>query len=355
MGRRAPSHTGLLILILSHFALSACAPLSDNSASPKGVNPRDHIFASRLAEEIALSRTLPVTYDDSLGEGPGHWDSDPRSGLDRVNCMSWWQTVLAKTYSSINPVPYRREWLETRLLDLFRYHQGVPSFGNRKHFLDVAMEADPGPFRRLDLQECSLGAQKRRPFEPDFGGWKKEIGYTCNLTDEQWLERHHVEWSGVEAIPLSRLKQCLGQLKPDRHYLALPIASPLYLKIYGSRTGRMAQVHAWLISKKTRVTPPAIPGAEPKKGVIVAATHASTTSGKVETFTLWPDLLDDIEIFDGLVLYAIDPDWDWRKALHESDQRITRGEGPDACERNLAGRAGKPLIFKKIPKKPKLR
>jgi|GEM_PF-5041116 len=72
-------------------------------------------------------------------------------------------------------------------------------------------------------------------------------------------------------------------------------------------------------------------------------------------FTLWPDLLDDIEIFDGLVLYAIDPEWDWRSALQVSEERIARGEGPDACERGLAGRAGKPLIFKKIPKKSKMR
>src|SRR6476661_5145963 len=44
-------------------------------------------LTKRIAAALARTRNLKVVYQDTLGEGPGTWDPNPRYPKGEVNCI----------------------------------------------------------------------------------------------------------------------------------------------------------------------------------------------------------------------------------------------------------------------------
>ncbi len=221
-----------------------------------------------------------VSYADHLGEGPRHFDSDPRLDWSKVNCTTWWQQIVASGYAS-------NDAQLLQLLDEIRYYFGQVSYGTRKHFLDRALLLDPAPFvdtQTMDIPYCE--GNRRRSLTLALDRFKDAKGYACSLYREEIVD---IELSYLSP---NQTHRCTKNI-PSGIYLLLPIASDAYLKIWGKESGPMGHVHGFLLDKD---------------GTSVYLHHASLDRGKVTAVALKDYLRSEsAQLFDGYKLYALQP------------------------------------------------
>ena len=293
-------------LLLAGSAVMAQEPAANGGMGWEEVN-------RRFGEALARNRSLPVVYQDVLGEGPESWDPDPRYPAGSVNCITWLYLLLAETYGD---QPADRE----RIMDRIRYYDGHVGFGFRKHFTDQWMALDPEPLSRVDLSRCAEVKRHRVVLEPH--RFASNINYSCPLYHQEKtaFDVSHVKGRG--------LIKCAGSLRPG-YYILFPLASERYLARYGTKSGPMAQVHAVVL----QVPPPGPEKIYPHDFKIY---HASIGKGFVLESTLESYTYDMSELFRGYAVYELNPAWDWKSARPLDEQ----GKALKACESKLEGRVG---------------
>ena len=219
-----------------------------------------------------------VRYRDDLGEGKGSFDFDPRMDWSKVNCTTWWQQLLAKSYAHND-----REELET--LDRIRYYDGVVGFSTRKHFLDRALLLDPQPFldiASMDIPACTTDVQ--RMVRLDLSLFSTRKGFSCPLYREE------VDEISFQYFSPNALLQCVPHI-PAGVYMIFPVASIRYNEIWGKESGPMGRVHGLFLDKE---------------GTYAQVFHASITKKKVVTTSLQKYVESlDAALFDGYQLYQI--------------------------------------------------
>jgi hypothetical protein len=183
------------------------------------------------------SNSLVVSYKNHLGEGSNTFDSLPRYNPNRVNCTTWWQQLLAESYTE-NRIDL------IKVLDHIRYYQGIVSFGTRKHFLDHFLSEDPGPLEDINEQigkHCN--DDQIHSVELNLNLFKKSSNYSCPIAFE--------DKSDIVFTFLSRKKaiKCARRLD-DGLYLAFPVATQRYISIWGKKSGPMGRVHGLIINKE---------------------------------------------------------------------------------------------------------
>jgi len=259
---------------------------------------------NRLKAALSTSMHVSLTKEDVLGEGEGSWDSHPRYPSGTLNCMTWLQWVIAKTYS--------KDEDETKAaLDRLRYYRGQVAWGTRKHFIDHWISVEAAPLRQLDLSACDGFLEKT--IHLDFNLFKSSHRYGCRLY------REDVNVIQVKYIVADSFRKCCDLLR-DGHYIVFPVAGANYMKNTVRFTGPMGLVHS-LMLRVTRDT------ARSKLTII----NPSTDAGKVIEKDINEYLKGSRSLFDGYTLFTLDQIWDFNASVPEDDatKQII------ACEREL--------------------
>ncbi|MEC7986218.1 MAG: N-acetylmuramoyl-L-alanine amidase-like domain-containing protein [Myxococcota bacterium] len=219
-----------------------------------------------------------VSYNDHLGEGPRHFDTDPRLNWNRVNCTTWWQQIIAKGYA-------KTDTEELRILDEIRYYFGQVSFGTRKHFLDRALYLDPTPFIDVQTMEIPFCEGTQKTTVPiSLNHFRNAKKYKCSLYREE------VSDIDIHYMSPNQTHRCAKNL-PDGIYLLLPIAGEQYLDIWAKDSGPMGHVHGFILDKD---------------GVHLQIYHASLEKGKIATEMLKEYIrTDSAQLFVGYKIYAL--------------------------------------------------
>ena len=276
-------------------------------------------LSRRMKEAIERTKLYKVVYEDVLGEGPGHWDADPRYPTDSVNCIIWFQLLLAETYGR---TPEEKQ----AVMDRIRYFGGQPGFAFRKHYLDHWTAFDPGPLVNVSSAGCPFRDAQPYHLELQPQHFLDSINFPCPL--------YHGDKTAVD-LTLDTgvgLVQCGSGLAPG-FYALFPVASDRYLAKYAGFSGPMAQVHFVLLE----VPPLPAPGESKERDAAkFRVWHASTGSGKVIETELGSYVLHMWELFRGYLVYKIDPAWDWRKV----PPLDAEGKALAACEATVKGHAG---------------
>lgn len=254
--------------------------LSENSI-------RDILYQSNFDQK--------VQYADMLGEGFGHFDSDPRINWQEVNCTTWWQQVIAKGYAH-----NQREELE--ILDRIRYFDGVVGFGTRKHFLDRALDIDPAPLINIDTQEYLLCLpDMSKSVELNLSLFTKNQKYSCPLYKADQI---HTSFSYFSP---NALLACTSQL-PDGIYVVFPIAMDEYISVWGQQSGPMGRVHGLILNQE---------------GGTSQVYHASVEKERIQTLPL----LDYISsasagLFQGYQVFMLSPTFPAVKEKSHAHQKV---------------------------------
>ena len=257
-------------------------------------NIRDILYQSHFEQQ--------VQYTDMLGEGAGHFDSDPRINWEEVNCTTWWQQVIAKGYSET-----QREELE--ILDRIRYFDGVVGFGTRKHFLDRALDIDPAPLINIDTQDYLLCLPDRqKSVELNLPLFTKNQNYACPLYKPDQIH------SSFSYFSPNALLSCASRL-PDGIYVLFPIAMDEYIAVWGQRSGPMGRVHGLILNQE---------------GGSSQVYHASIKQKRVQTLPL----LDYISsasagLFEGYQLFMLSPEFP------EAKEKTTTHQQALDCEQRI--------------------
>jgi hypothetical protein len=299
---------------------SAATPANVATAPEAPIDPRQEDFNRRVKESIERTKSYKVVYQDVLGEGPGQWDEDPRYPTDSVNCIIWFQLLLAEAYG-------RTPEEKRAVMDRVRYFDGHASFGFRKHYIDQWTELDPGPLQNVSFQSCTFNDQQAYNLELQPFHFMESIHFPCPLYHSDKTSVHLTLESGPGVV------QCGDTLAPG-YYALFPVASDRYLAKYAGYSGPMAQVHFVLLEVPPKPAAGAPQGArDPAK---FRVWHASTGSGKVVETELGSYVLHMWELFRGYVVYRLNPSWDWRTAPPLDDE----GKALVACEATVPGHAG---------------
>jgi hypothetical protein len=292
--------------------------LAINAEAP--VDPKQEELTRRMKDALERTKTYKVVYQDVLGEGPESWDSDPRYPTDSVNCIIWFQLLLAEAYGQ---TPAEKQ----TVMDRIRYFDGHPGFGFRKHYTDQWTALDPGPLQNVSLSSCPYKDQQPYHLELKPFYFTENIHFPCPL--------YHSDKTSVDLTLESGpgVVQCGNTLAPG-YYALFPVANDRYLAKYAGYSGPMAQVHFVLLE----VPPKPAPGApeverDPAK---FRVWHASTGRGKVVETELGSYVLHMWELYRGYVIYKLDPSWDWRTAPPLDEE----GKAMAACEAKVKGHAG---------------
>ena len=268
-----------------------------------------------LSEEVIrdlLYQTHPnqsVRYTDMLGEGENHFDEDPRTKWNDVNCTTWWQQIIAKGYAHTD-----RE--ELRILDRIRYYDGVVGFGTRKHFLDRALDLDPVPLRNIDTQDYLLCMpDQKKSVQLDIDRFAKNKAYSCPLYESK---RVHSTFSYFSP---NALLSCAPQL-PSGIYVVFPVAMNRYIEIWGKESGPMGRVHGLILDKEDS---------------FAHIHHASVQEEKIQSMTLLEYVSSGAAgLFEGYQIYMLEPTFPAEKHMSNHYQQITD------CERKLQSEPQKP-------------
>jgi len=190
-----------------------------------------------LRKKIRNTSNILVTYNNHLGEGEGHFDSTPRYSEKFVNCTTWWQQVLAESYSDGS----RKDIVN--ILDSIRYFNGAVSFGTRKHFLDHAFNFDLPPFEKVDkILSTNCKDDLSHTLILDIKKFKKSRKYQCPLLFEEDTEMKFSYLSKEKSL------SCMKSL-PDGIYMVFPVAGRRYNQIWGRKSGPMGRVHGLMVDK----------------------------------------------------------------------------------------------------------
>ena len=250
------------------------------------------------------SRDVIVSYKNHLGEGEGNFSSLPRYNAKNVNCTTWWKQLLAESFSNND-----KDRLE--VLDFLRYYHGIVSFGTRKHFLDHHLLEEPEPLvdlNLLDKIECK--DDRSHTVKLNIGLFKKNNKFHCPLAHE---DKQNISFSYLSK---EKTLKCSEGLE-DGVYMAFPIASKDYLKIWGRKSGPMGLVHGLIINRENR------------KSVVY---HASIDRGMVahEPFDKYI-LSFGSRLFKGYKIFKISP----TLKTSSDEDHIVQFSKTIACENNL--------------------
>jgi hypothetical protein len=253
-------------------------------------------LVTRIEAAIALTIPLAVDASDPLGEGPGHFDPDPRRPENRIDCMTWLQWVLALAYAEPETDP--QPWM-----DALRYYGGVIGFDTRKHYVDRWLWMDGGP---IEPVACPEALCEEEWVQLELGGLPASRGFPCSI----W--RPEVRETRIQTTSPENLEELIATLEPG-FYVLFGLASPHYLGLYGEHSGPMAQVHPALLHKGAQTT---------------RITHASTALERVAEVDLSEWLDATKRLHRGSVLYQLNPEWDPSSAVlqvtPESRCQLTR-------------------------------
>lgn len=269
---------------------------------------RNLLVTKRLRDFIYHSRDRYKIYlKDMLGEGQGHFDSDPRYLPTDMNCTTWIQSALAQSYA-LGGVYL------PKLMNHLRYYYGEIGFSTRSHFLDRWIYLSPNPFRKISTSECTN--TKTRTLKLDFNKFKKAKGYECPLFQEEQNE------FTVEYMSQKEVFECAQNLEQGV-YVLFPISSKAYMRKYGKHTGPMGLVHGLFLDIRE--------GKKRTEHIF----HASILSGNVEAESLKSYLFSKRGgYYDGFTIWELDPNWNPLQDKPTPDQ-LKEIQALQACEKKL--------------------
>ncbi len=222
---------------------------------------------------------------DMLGEGPGHFDPDPRYLPAEMNCTTWLQSAIVAGYAA-------NEEEKPAIMDKLRYFYGIPGYSTRKHFTDNWLTLDPAPLRPVSYGNTPRNTKKTIP---DYSLFKQNKNYTCPLWEEKNRE------ITVDYLTPDYFLKFVKTLPPNL-YVIFPVASVGYIQLFGKKAGPMGLVHGLILD------------VQEKNGQKTQTIHhASITRRAV--------ISKDVEIyvtskatkkFLGYTLWELDPDWDYK-------------------------------------------
>lgn len=284
-------------------------------AGPSAFRPLDRAeLNDRIGWAIAATSDSKVVYKDVLGEGPGHWDPDPRYPSGEVNCIIWITEVISETYG----------WGfsdKTAIMDRLRYYGGQIGFGLRKHYLTHWLALEPEPLKRVDLSSCAKGASEK--VRIDYGRFLTFHDYPCGLYG---MDRASFD---VEYVTSKELEVCLDSL-PDGYYFMFGAATDEFVRKYGRSSGPIGLVHG-VILKLERDS-----GTSGKVRTVIF--HASTVAQKVmeERLDRYAERMKSLH--KGYAVYELDPEWDFTRLVKADSaaQSILR------CEQGISSSRSRP-------------
>lgn len=187
-----------------------------------------------LLPAIEQSRLVPVSLEQAYGEGSGAFDSRSRHSVSSLNCITWLQWVLAKSYSSPS-IPLEQ------YLDAIRYYDYKIGFNHRKHFIDRWLIYEPAPLIPVHTQECSTSAAISVQLQ--LSQFREKQGYSCSLFNEESPVEHLV----VPYISEQNMESCTTAL-PEGFYVLFMVPNERWLDRW-STIGEMGTVHAMILHR----------------------------------------------------------------------------------------------------------
>jgi hypothetical protein len=162
-----------------------------------------------LAERIerVSARFLGTRYvRDPLGEGKGgHWDPDPLIDLNRVDCLTFVEQVLALAQrTTLNGA--------TSLLATYRYDGGQVSYRRRRHFMElqwlpglvrVGLLRDLTPEVAGDAARTLVREVTRESYRGAFRRWPRRLGGSLPLGSIR-----------LSYVPTSKAPALAGKIPP---------------------------------------------------------------------------------------------------------------------------------------------
>ncbi|HEY9656864.1 MAG TPA: N-acetylmuramoyl-L-alanine amidase-like domain-containing protein [Allocoleopsis sp.] len=123
-----------ILLGITLASAISCAHLSEKSDAqdrkPEWIPPLTTQIPFGSGIEAVSERFIGAPFvDNSLGEGPGHHDSDPTSRLDAFDCTTFVESVWTMAFS----VDRGERWANE--LQKIRYRNGDIAFPERLHFI----------------------------------------------------------------------------------------------------------------------------------------------------------------------------------------------------------------------------
>lgn len=231
-----------------------------------------------FASALKTMRDKRVSYSikASLGEGDGHFDSNPRTIGDTVNCMTWMQGVIAEAYGETPE-------LTQSYLDSLRYYGDTTSFATRKHYIDRWLALEPEPL--ISTREDSCKPNTIGAIQLDLPQFKQNHRYEGVLFAEEQSQLP------LDFLTPDKMTTCLSSLSAG-YYALFFVANEEYLKIWGKH-GAMGQVHSIIIEKNEKIL----------------VHHASIDFHKVVTEE-WAGFNRRISaVAQGYTIFAFDPSW----------------------------------------------
>jgi hypothetical protein len=276
---------------------------------------------TRLREFIkgSLGR-YRIVYNDVLGEGDGHFDSDLRYNDVEMNCTTWLKAVLAKTYSA-SPEDFQN------VHDAVSYYHNRIGFSTRMHYTDGWLYVNPGPLQQMDLNFC--GDVLNKSVQLNYEKFKKSHGYSCPLYRED-MDRFDILYVNHQDT-----LSCAEKLN-EGVYFIFPLAADKYIAAFGQKSGMMGLVHGLILN---------IDKDDGNLAPIVY--HASTSDKHVVRLPLAEYLQSKgASRHAGYTLWQLDPNWlpqDY--PLSESEEQNINDLLK--CEQNLVSKRKN-----KIPRPP---
>ena len=186
-----------------------------------------------FATAIAQSMSMQVAMAPDFGEGVGAFESHSRYRVESVNCMTWFQWVVATAYTHDNPSAFEQH------LDAIRYYNQTIGFDTRKHFIERWLIYDPAPLGSLAAQECQTDAV--RSVSLDLSSFRQQQGYSWSLYQENTQQERLI----IPYMTQNRMDTCQGFL-PDGYYAMFMVPNERWIARW-SNIGEMGTVHAMIL------------------------------------------------------------------------------------------------------------
>ena len=233
-------------------------------------------FATALAQSMSMS----VAMQPDLGEGEGAFRSQSRYSVDSVNCITWFQWVLAAAYTQDTPNKFDQH------LDSIRYYNQTVGFDTRKHFVDRWLLYDPAPLQAITLDNCQTNAARSVVLELSL--FRAQQGYSCSLYQENSPKEQLV----IPYMTVRQTELCQRSLQ-DGYYALFMVPNERWLTRW-SQIGEMGTVHAMILHMHQG------------SGLV----YQASIDQKSVVSESWSDLKERLSVVsDGYRIYEFDPTW----------------------------------------------
>lgn len=233
-----------------------------------------------FASAIYQSMSMQVAMEPDFGEGAGAFHSGSRYSVASVNCMTWFQWVVATAYTNDKSDVFEQH------LDAIRYYNQTIGFDTRKHFIDRWLIYDPAPLKPLDVSACQTNAVRSVTLE--LSSFRAQQGYTCSLYQEGDSHEKLV----IPYITETQIDSCQDSLQ-DGYYALFMVPNERWLTRW-SQIGEMGTVHAMILHRH--------------QGASVV--YQASIDQKSVVSESWNDLFQRLSsVSDGYRLYQFDPTW----------------------------------------------